>query len=82
MYDIEIELEDHNEEYSEITAYHIPNNPAEDMWVRLEDKDGALYFTPISLIKSISIRLSEESNELLSGFSNFNQLPQSNKRAI
>lgn len=63
MYDIVIELEDHNEEYSEITAYHIPNNPAEDMWVRLEDKDGALFFTPISLIKNIEIRYNEESKK-------------------
>lgn len=63
MYDIEIELADHNEEYDEITAYHIPNNPIEDMWVRLEDKDGALYFTPISLIQSITIRYSEESKK-------------------
>ena len=63
MYDIEIELENHCEEYGEITSYHIPNNPAEDMWVRLEDKDGALYFTPISIIKSISIRYSEESKK-------------------
>lgn len=63
MYDIVIELEDHNEEYSEITAYHIPNNPAEDMWVRLEDKDRTLFFTPISLIKNIEIRYSEESKK-------------------
>lgn len=63
MYDIVIELEDHNEEYGEITSYHIPNNPAEDMWVRLEDKDKALFFTPISLIKSIEIRYSEESKK-------------------
>jgi hypothetical protein len=63
MYDVEIELASHNEEYGEITAYHIPNNPTEDMWVRLEDKDGALYFTPISLIESITIRYSEESKK-------------------
>lgn len=63
MYDVEIELEDHCEEYSEITAYHIPNNPTEDMWVRLEDKDRTLFFTPISLIKSITIRYSEESKK-------------------
>lgn len=62
MYNIEIELADHNEEYSEITSYHITNNPAQNMWVKLEDKDGALYLTPASLIQSITIRPMEEEN--------------------
>ena len=63
MYSIEIELEDHCEEYDEIISYHIPNNFTDNMWVRLEDKDGGIYFTPASLVKSISIRLSEENRD-------------------
>ncbi len=61
MYNIEIELANHREEYDEIVSYHIPHNPAEHMWVRLEDKDGSVFFTPISRIESITVRVSEES---------------------
>ena len=63
MYDVEIELEDHIEEYSEITLFHIPNDPAESIWVNLEDKDKTRYFIPVALIKNFEIRYSEESKK-------------------